>query len=319
MAYIYLSDLPSGLGQAAASTVAINVPGGIGTILTVYPDMNTALAKGYGMLFIESGQFAGKLGITGPYGPLVVADANTIYPNMNAALAKGQANGGVIYTQGGTFYITGPAGPVTIMSPPTSDTAAQISQATGAVNPTAKAVLSAIASGAFQPVPTQTASSIPAATPPPPPAAPAIVYPAGGVPYTPAPPVYTTPAPYQPTTGAYPSSSYLSLERSLISRPGACGRGSGRWRRLARRSSRDRRARDRRDRPGHVVEGSVKGCRRSSVRPGPVSAIRPGASSVRSRRRSTLRSPRRRLRSPRTGATASGARQPEWPTWSWLT
>src|SRR5271155_1444055 len=145
MSYIYLSDLRAGLGQAAtAATVPTNVPipGGIASILTVFPSESTALAgQGYGMLYIASN---GNLVLSGPYGALTVVDPNTIYSTEQIALAKGY---GYIYTQGGNFYLSGPAGAIQINSPPTANTASQLAAATGAVNPTAKAVLSAIASG----------------------------------------------------------------------------------------------------------------------------------------------------------------------------
>jgi hypothetical protein len=150
MGYIYLSDLGQSTGGAA-------IPGGIASILTVYPDLNTAIKKGYGMLYRDQ---SGKLTVTGPGFGISVTDPNTIYPDMNSALRKGY---GYIYTQSGNFYLSGPAGPLTINSPPTADAAAQLSAATGAVNPTAKTLLSAIASGTFQPLPAQPAGGAPVA------------------------------------------------------------------------------------------------------------------------------------------------------------
>ncbi len=166
MSYVTLADLRSGLGQTTtAANVAI--PGGIASLLTVYPTAAAALQAGNAGMLFTSGP--GQISFTGPAGATVLKDPNTIYPTAQAALAAGYGTifpGGVWPgTQSGTYYATTPYGPLTINSPPLPAAAAKVTALTGTVNPTAKAVLATVASGLFQALPPPSATTINMTTP----------------------------------------------------------------------------------------------------------------------------------------------------------
>lgn len=118
----------------------------------IFPDGNTALQKGYGILYYQNGQ----VWITGPYGPLRIFDTQTVYPSFHGA--------GYLYTQNGKLFVGGPAGPVAVNSPPRTAT----TSVTAAPSmPVASPAPATISTPVYVPPPPSTAPQ-PSPSPPPP-------------------------------------------------------------------------------------------------------------------------------------------------------